>query len=278
MNTNTTSWLGRNSISVYFILTYAISWTVWFPIVLSAQGLVDWQVPYALYYLGSFGPMVSALIITALTVGRQGLRDLLGRLLKWRVGWTYYAFAILAPFAFFGVAVLVNRLVTGVWPDLSLLGEADYLPYLSPLGVLGVWLLTYGLGEETGWRGFALPHLQRTRTAASATLVLGLLWGCWHLPAFFFRDTYVEMGLWFFPIFLFSIVFAAMVFTWLYNSTAGSLLMVVIFHAIFNWVSVSEAGGQFAPILTSALVIAWALYVVRRYGPDNASPLRKQVL
>jgi len=278
MNTNTTSWLGRNSISVYFILTYAISWTVWFPIVLSAQGLVDWQVPYALYYLGSFGPMVSALIITALTVGRQGLRDLLGRLLKWRVGWAYYAFAILAPFAFFGVAVLVNRLVTGVWPDLSLLGEADYLPYLSPLGVLGVWLLTYGLGEETGWRGFALPHLQRTRTAASATLVLGLLWGCWHLPAFFFRDTYVEMGLWFFPIFLFSIVFAAMVFTWLYNSTAGSLLMVVIFHAIFNWVSVSEAGGQFAPILTSALVIAWALYVVRRYGPENASPLPKQVL
>jgi membrane protease YdiL (CAAX protease family) len=162
-------------------------------------------------------------------------------------------------------------------PDLSLLGEADYLPTIGPLGVLGLWLLTYGLGEETGWRGFALPRMQRTRPGTSATFILGILWAFWHLPAFFYRDTFTEMGVLGFPMFLVSIIFASMVFTWLYNSTGGSLLVVILFHAFFNWLSVSEAGGQFVAILMSVPVIVWALYLVRRYGPENAAPMQKQV-
>jgi len=221
--------------------------------------------------------MTAALILTAITKGGAGVRDLLGRLLKWRVGLRYYAFAILVPLGLFAVAVLLNRTVTGTWPDLSLLGEADYLPFLGPLGVLALWFLTFNLGEETGWRGFALPRLQRTRPAASATLVLAILWAFWHLPAFFYRETYVEMGILGFPGFLISIVFATMVFTWIYNSTGGSLLLVIVFHALFNWLSVSDAGGQFVAILMSAPIIVWALYVVRRYGPENAAPVGKQV-
>ncbi len=221
--------------------------------------------------------MIAALIVTAITEGRAGIGNLLGRIVKWRAAFRYYAFAILAPIALFILAVLLNRLFLGAWPNLALLGEADYLPYLGPLGVLGLWFLTYGLGEETGWRGFALPHLQKNRSAASATLILALLWAGWHLPAFFFRDTYVEMGLVGFPMFLVSIIFATMVFTWLYNSTGGSLLVVILFHAVFNWLSVSEAGGQFAAMLMSVPVIAWAIFVVRRYGQENAAPLPRQV-
>jgi membrane protease YdiL (CAAX protease family) len=108
------------------------------------------------------------------------------------------------------------------------------VPYLGILGVLGLWFLTYGMGEEIGWRGYALPHLQRTRPAASAALLLGVLWACWHLPAFFFRDTYVEMGLSGFAMFVVSICFASVVFAWLYNSTGGSLLLVILFHVFFN--------------------------------------------
>jgi len=145
------------------------------------------------------------------------------------------------------------------------------------LGALGLWLLTYGLGEETGWRGFALPRLQRTRSAASATFILAILWAFWHLPAFFYRDTFIEMGLLGFPMFLVSIIFATLAFTWLYNSTGGSLLLVILFHAFFNWLSVCEAGGQFVAILMSLPVILWALYLVRRYGPENAAPVPRQV-
>lgn len=262
---------------IYFILAYAISWAFMLPVALSTKGIIEANVPKSLYYLASFGPGLSALIVTGLTEGRAGLRSLLSRLLKWRVALRYYAFAILAPVALFGVAVLANRVIAEVWPDLSLLGQIDYVPYLGVPGVLGLWLLTYGLGEEVGWRGFALPHLQRTRPAANAAILLGLLWAGWHLPAFFFRDTYVDMGLPGFVMFAVSIAFASVVLAWLYNSTGGSLLLVILFHIFFNWLSVSEAGGPFVAILMSAPVVAWAIYVVRRYGPENAAPLPKQV-
>jgi len=267
----------NRSLVIYFILAYAISWAFMLPVALSTRGIIKANVPHALYYLASFGPALSALIVTGLTEGRVGLRSLLSRLLKWRVPFRYYAFAVFAPIALFGLAVLANRVIAGPWPDLSLLGQIDYMPYLGIPGVLGLWLLTYGLGEEIGWRGFALPHLQRSRSAANAAVLLGLMWACWHLPAFFFRDTYVEMGLPGFAMFVVSIAFASVVFAWLYNSTGGSLLLVILFHVFFNWLSVSEAGGQFVAILMSAPVVAWAIYVVRRYGPEYVAPLPKQV-
>jgi membrane protease YdiL (CAAX protease family) len=267
----------RRVLVIYFVLAYAISWACMLPVALSAQGIIFQSVPYALYYLASFGPALSAVIVTGATKGRPGLLSLLSRLWKWRVDFRYYAFAVLAPIALFGVAVLANRVVTGAWPDLNLLGQADYVPYLGIPGVVVLWFLTYGLGEETGWRGFALPHLQRTRPAANAALLLGVLWAGWHLPAFFFRDTYVEMGLPGFAMFVVSICFASVVFAWLYNSTGGSLLLVILFHVFFNWLSVSEAGGQFVAILMSAPVIAWAIFVVRRYGTENVAPILKQV-
>ena len=278
MTPNSSPWLKRYDLPLYFVLAYLLSWSVFIPIALSANGLIPVQIPLKYHYLGSLGPMAAALIVMGLTRGWVGIRSLLRRIVLWRVEARYYAFAVLAPVGLFLLAVLLNRLFTGDWPDLSLLGEADYLPYLGPLVVLGLWLLTYGLGEETGWRGYALPRLQRTRPATSATLILAILWAGWHIPALFYRDTYTELGLLAFPMLLVSLIFAAMLFTWLYNSTRGSLLLVILFHAVFNWLSVSEAGGQFVAVLMTVPVIGWALYVVRRYGPENASPLPKQVL
>jgi membrane protease YdiL (CAAX protease family) len=277
MNTSRINWIKEHSLVLYFILTYMISWAFMLPVALSAQGVVSLRVPYSLYYLASFGPMSAALILTAIAGGSYGIRQLFGRLLIWRVGFTYYAFAILLPVSLFALAYLINGIVTGEWIDLSLLGVLDYLPDLTPLGALGVWLLTFGLGEETGWRGYALPHLQRNHSATSATVILAILWACWHLPAFLFRDTYVGMGILGFPFFALSLLFTTMVFTWLYNGTGGSLLLVVLFHAVFNWLAVSEVGGIFAPYIMTIPIILWALIIPRRYGPENASPLPKQI-
>ena len=277
MSNKVSSWFEHHSLILFFIITYAVSWAIWSPIFLSAQELVKWQVPFALYYLGSFGPMISALIMTAITTGGAGIRKLLARLFMWRVNLRYYAFAVFAPVGLFVIAVMLNRVIAGAWPDLNLLGEADYMPPLGIAGVLILWFLTYGLGEETGWRGYALPHLQRKRPAANAALILGIFWGCWHIPAFFFRDTYIEMGIIGFPMLLVSIVFASVVFAWLYNSTAGSLLLVILFHIFFNWLSVSEAGGQYVAIIMTMPVILWSIYVVRKYGQENVAPIEKQI-
>jgi len=271
------TWIKKHALVFYFILAYAVTWCFEIPIALSAREMIKAQVPMAIHYLGAFGPMIAALMVTALTERTAGIRALLSRWFKWRVEIRYYAFAVLAPAVLFALAVLINRVATGVWPDLSLLGEADYLPYLGPLGALMLWFLTYGLGEETGWRGYALSHLQQRYSAASATLILAVLWAFWHVPAFFYRDTYIEMGLLGFPMFMVSITFATMVFTWLYNSTGGSLLLVILFHAFFNWLSVSEAGGASVGIVMSLPIILWAIFVVRRYGPENAAPVQRQV-
>jgi uncharacterized protein len=271
------NWIKQHPVISYFIIAYAVSWSFEIPLALSHQGIISVQIPVWLHYFASLGPLSAALIMTFLTGGRSGLRNLVVRIFKWRVDVRYYAFAILVPAGLFTVACLLNRMITGNWPDLALLGTVDYLPYLTPLGALGLWLITFGLGEETGWRGFALPHLQKTRSATLSTLILGVLWACWHLPLFFYRDTYIQMGIFGFPMFALSLLCAAMIFTWLYNSTNGSVWIVIIFHAVFNWLTANEAGGQFGAAILSVGVILWALYIPRRYGMENAAPLAKQV-
>jgi len=277
MKTYGVSWVKTHSLLVYFVLAYGVTWSFHIPLVLSKRGLIETQIPMAIHYLGAFGPMIAALILTVLTQGIVGVRALLSRWFKWRVKAQYYAFAILGPLGLFILAVLINRVIARTWADLSLLGEADYLPYLTPLGTLLLWLLTYALGEETGWRGYALPRLQRKYSATTSTLILAVFWAFWHLPAFFYRDTYIQLGFLGFPMFLISITFASMVFTWLYNSTGGSLLLVILFHAFFNWLSTSDAGGTSAGIVMSIPVIVWAIFVVRRYGPENAAPVQRQI-
>jgi len=279
MDKNLSAWVARHALLLYFLLAYAISWAIEIPVALSIQGVISAQVPPALYYFASFGPFIAALVVTITADGPSGVRWLFSGLAKWRVGIGYAIFAILAPPILFAIAVVVSRLLQGAWPDLSLLGDIDYLPRPGILGVLGLWLLTFGLGEEMGWRGFALPRLQAGRSAFSAALLIGVLHTFWHLPAFFFRDTYTAMGLLLgLPMLLVSVVSASFIMTWLYNGTRGSLLMVVLFHGLFNFFSVSEAGGESAAIVMSAVVVFWAVRVVNVYGRENLAPAEKWVI
>lgn len=271
------NWMKRNSIVSYFMIAYIVSWSFEIPLALSYQGIIATQIPMWFHYFVALGPLTAALIMTFLTDGSSGIRNLMARVFKWRLDVRYYVFVIFVPISLFAVACVLNRIFTGNFPNLILLGEVDYLPYLTPLGALGIWLITFGLGEETGWRGYALPHLQKTRSATTSTLILGILWACWHLPMFFYRDTYIQMGILGFPMLALSLLCAAMIFTWLYNSTNGSLCIVIIFHALFNWLTSNEAGGQFAGMILSVVVILWALYILRRYGVENAAPIARQV-
>ena len=176
------------------------------------------------------------------------------------------------PHALFVLAVGVARVTEGHWPDWRLLGEVDYLPYLGPAGAFLLWLLTFGLGEEIGWRGYALPRLQKNHSALTATLIVGGLWALWHLPAFFYRETYLAMGLTAgLPLLFMSILAASIVFTWIYNGTRGSLLMVIVFHALFDFLSVSQAGRQSAAIIMSAAVTIWAVLIIVLFKPANLS-------
>lgn len=266
----------QREIAAYFVLAYVISWAIEIPIALSVQGVIDLQIPLAIHYLASLGPFLAALIVAAFAEGWQGVVRIFRGLAKWRVDRIYYLFAVGLPVLLFAAAVVVSRVMQGYWPDLGLLAEVDYLPRLGiPLAV-GLWLLTFGLAEETGWRGFVLARLQATRSAMSASLFLGVLWAFWHLPAFFYRDTLLAMGVWLgFPMLLFTLLVTSVIFTWLYNGTQGSLLIAALFHGLFDYFSVSSAGGPGAAIVMSAPIVIISIIVFRLYGPANLAPTEK---
>jgi len=267
----------RHPVAAYYVLALGISWLVEIPLVAVKQGWIDPPIPFAIHYLAAFGPMLAALLVTGLITGSEGLKELFGRVTKWRVGWKWALFCTLSPLAAFAVACPVAWLIKGEWPDLRLLGQANYLPYLG-IGVLFLWLATYGFGEEIGWRGFALPRMQKTLSVSKATLVLGLMWALWHTPAFFYLDTYEKLGVLMLPGFVFGVLCGAVMFTWIYNSTGGSVLMVAIWHAIFDLLSASKAGQDIIPVAMSALVVAGALLIANVDKPWNFSRVEKHVL
>lgn len=270
------SFVSRHPVLVYYLLAMVFSWSIMLLLGAVKQGWIDLQIPFAVHYLAAFGPMLAALLVTSATGGIQGLKELWGRITKWRVGWQWASICILSPVVVFILAVPMVRLIKGEWPELRLLGQANYLPYLGA-GVIVIWLASYGFGEEIGWRGFALPRLQKKWSVARATLILGCMWVFWHLPAFLYLDTLQEMGWLFLPGFIFSVLCGAVILTWIYNGTRGSVLMVALWHGLFDFFTASKAGQDIIPVVMSALVIIAALLVTNLDRPWNFYRQEKQV-
>jgi CAAX protease family protein len=268
----------RNELIAYFILTFALSWAVEIPLALGAQGVLHPSPPMALHYLASFGPLVAALLVTLATRGWQGVRVLFGRILRWHTEGEYYLFAVAAPIVIFFLVAGATWIVGGEAPSLLLLGEADYLGTLGVLPVFVLWMITFGLGEEVGWRGFALPRLQASRTAFGASLTLGLFWALWHVPAIFYRDTYQAMGWRVVPMLVTVAAVGSVTYTWLFNGTRGSLLLVILFHGLFDFFSVWPSGLVGPGMIMTILMVFWAVRVYKIHGPQNLSPIEKSIV
>jgi membrane protease YdiL (CAAX protease family) len=146
----------RRGIYAYFGLTFLISWAIEFLLIASEEGWGGIAVSPAVHYFAAYGPMLAAILVTGWRVGGPGLRDLFARVTKWRVGWSWFLISLLSPAILFAVGAVVAWIVEGRLPDLALLGQVNYMPNLG-LGAWLFWFVTYGLGEEIGWRGFALP-------------------------------------------------------------------------------------------------------------------------
>jgi len=255
----------------YFFLAYLFSWCAYVPLALQGQGWIS-GVPGWLHLAAGYGPLLAAFLVTAWTRGGAGVRELLSRMTRWRIGWGWLAVAAFSPAALFGAVVLVMRLLTGNWQAAGGFGQVAELPGLNGLSGWLAWILISGLGEETGWRGFALPRLQARYSARDASFILGLLWAGWHAPAFFYN---YELSLFSVLAFVVGIVAGSMLLTWLYNSTGGSLLATILWHGGYN-AAVAGSEGAVAAVLTAAVILAFIL-IVRRYGPETLSPRPKQV-
>lgn len=265
----------RSELAAYLALTFALSWALEIPLALSAQGWIRSPAPFWLHYLASFGPLCAAVIVTLVTRGGRGVGRLFRGLSLWRVKPVYAVVAVVAPCAIFALLVLATWVARGAWPDLGALGRPDYLPALGIVPTFLLWTLTFGLGEEIGWRGFALPRLQAGRTAFSASMVLGVFWAAWHLPALLYRDTYLEMGLLVIPMLLTVAAVGSTVYTWMYNGTGGSLLWLVLFHGLFDFFSVWPDGILGPGMVMTVLMVFLAVRVYKLFGPQALAPADK---
>jgi len=206
--------------AVFFGLTFVFSWVVWVPMALL-------QIDHPLYKLGTFGPAIIALALTAAREGRPALRALWERLLIWRVGVFWYLFSFLSTAVVALTAIGLHVLLGG---EAGVFNDPAQLYLVIP--VFLYVLFTSVLGEEIGWRGYALPRLQARFGALGASLILGLVWGIWHLPLFLMAGNFHQ----YIPVsaFLLQTTGFSVLYTWIWNKTRGSLLMPHLFHAASN--------------------------------------------
>jgi uncharacterized protein len=233
------SWLAvirRHPLVSYFLLAFAITWSVMVPMVLASHGLLTFPEFIPLLLVMSYGPTIAAIVVTGAIGGRRAIGSLLARLRIWRVGWRWWA-----------VTLFLNGLIVlGALGLYALLGnDVPPFPALAPGLVLDIVLtfLVVGLvnGEEIGWRGFAQPRLQARYGVVGTVAVLGVLETIFHLPIFFNNGASAAGGQNGTPFvaFLASSVLAVILFVWLYQHTRGSLLIATAFHASMNaWTTI----------------------------------------
>jgi uncharacterized protein len=237
--------LARHPLVFYFIIAYAFSWLVWMPLVLSEDGAGLLSASAAIA-IAAFGPFLAGFIMTGITEGWAGIGRLLRRIVLWRVGLGWYLFALIGLPALMVLSVIVL-------PGALASFEGQGLASLAPLPLLSlfVYVLFHGpLGEEPGWRGFALPRLQRLYGPLIGSLILGPLWAFWHLPLFW-------APAWNFPPTLLNIVLfvisgtaLTIVVTWVFNNTKGSVLIAILVHETFDLTFVYLSLLFTAPIVT----------------------------
>jgi membrane protease YdiL (CAAX protease family) len=233
---STDTWVMRHPLAAYLLLAFAIAWLFWVPLVFldnagpDRQPIVRSPLVIALQTLGATAPVVSAIVVVGLTRGKRAVRQLLGGLKRWRIGlWWYAAACLVVPaLAVIGIGVRAAIGVDPPVPEGSALAAA-----LADIGWIAV-VLTFPLQlllqcfgspllEEPGWRGFALPRVQNRIPAAWAALLVGALWGLWHLPLFLaFHDNLANS----FAL----ITLHGFFLGWLYINTR-SLLIAVLGHA-----------------------------------------------
>ena len=231
-------WIARHDLMVFFVLAFLFSWYPW------VIGLVRERVSGP----NPLGPLIAALIVTGMAEGRAGMRTLLGRIVRARIGWSSYAIIFGLPVLLCAAALAVMAAIghPASWPASTAWREL-------PERFVFIFLFI-GLGEEPGWRGFALPRLQKLHSPFVASLILAPIWALWHLPLM--GNEFPSAII---PAFLISLLGGTLIQTWLFNRTKGSVFAQMLFHATVNTVG---AGLVFPLMKSSAFVSFWYVYAL----------------
>lgn len=255
----------RHPITTFFVLAFVIDWAV-------RYGVVFLNVDFPVFNLiGEYAPLIAACVVTGALYGRNGVSALLGRLKQWCAAPRWYLFVIFAPAVAQFIALLLFQGIGGT--PFHFVANLVMQPFLVVLGIV------LSVGEEVGWRGFAQPHLQQRYGMERAALLIGVLWGLWHIPGDFnnwaaFTNIQEYTGLvWF----VFFSVTGSLMMAWVYNHTQGKLPLMCIFHltlTIFTFFIATPSTGFFdymnlATILLTIGIVALIAITSSRQKQQN---------
>jgi uncharacterized protein len=225
--------------------------------------------------LTAYAPTLAALIIAGFFPEGGGVRSLLRQVAIWRLGIAWYGLALLGPIGLFLLANVMHILLGGAPPQQWLAFPSETKAGLSGVAFFIGSLLAGSLGEELGWRGFAQPRLQKLTGAVWASILIGVIWSTWHLwPAITpgglsqltpsdLAGTYIRL------------ISLAVIYAWMYNSTNGSLFLIMVAHAGHNLAStlvqIPTDGTNQVPVIVTLLYLAAAIAAVKMAGPRTRS-------
>jgi membrane protease YdiL (CAAX protease family) len=265
----------------FFVLAYAMSWVLWVPLlfvikfVLPADQDPGWLM--LLMLVGTYSPTVAAVMMTRILEGKPGVKKLWAKFLVWRVGFRWWLATIL-------LVPIVTLAAMGIYAlQGGTLGSFDpsqwYMVLLGP-----IFALPFFLGEELGWRGYALPRLQKKYSALWSSVIVGVLWTFWHTPAFWASEGTSISGQ---PVTLFAVgwyliftIGLSILHTFIYNNTKGSVLLAVLFHGVYTGSSIFPlfpdiyiSTTALNQILKLAVIPIWimAVLLIARFGAARLS-------
>ena len=262
----------REDILTYYALAFGIAWLVWIPLVLSSRALLPIRFPESLAWLAGVAPIFSGILMTYRELGRSGLKQLLTRCLMWKFGIGWYLIVVLLPIVIILLDLVLYRLFGGTLSGVP--PTAWPMSYLSLVFIF----IPLAIFEEAGWRGYASPRLQYLLGKWGGSLVLGVLWGIWHIPYYLIRGVsiFADFSL---PYLVLSLLFFVIgttafetLMTWVFRQTRGSLLFACIFHASNNafanlsFVPTAKAEQGLIFVLSAGVgwLVVWAILGVEQ--------------
>jgi membrane protease YdiL (CAAX protease family) len=216
----------------FFSLTYLVTWTFFFTAIALPHGTPATDQDFAvirggLLFAGTIAPALLALAITARASPTSGTTLLLHGLFRWRLRARWYLFAVSYMAAIKLTVAFAHRMMTGLWPRVG--------PWSVGTVLVAIIVSTpFQAGEEIGWRGYALPRLAESIGLARGSVVLGIVWACWHLPLFFLQVPGNEEYGQSFPVWALGVTGLSVAIAWLYAHTGGSLLITMLMHSAVN--------------------------------------------
>jgi len=211
-------------ILIYCFFAYFFSWTYWL------TALLGKNPGHPFYWLrgygpdiGMFGPMLAAIIMRAF-ISREGFKGSVGVSRPFK----FYVMAYLVPF-FFILALIMFNVITGIG-HFEWSGSTPLLTSILITAGKVFLLLPASFGEEYGWRGYLLPRVLPLGEI-KGTLMLGVIWACWHLPVLSMAQDSLWLSI---PMFLAGAILTAFPFTWLYRASGASVLVVSLFHSSYD--------------------------------------------